>query len=178
MKKRLNDEQRKIVEDNHNLIYAFLSSNSLDIEEYYDLAAIGICKAALSYDKEKGQFSTLAYKCMWNQVMVEKRKQKAISRGDGLQVLYYDACFESDDSEISFLEMLEDWKADTGKQAEIRHFLYSIYSKLNELESKMFDLLLRGYKQKEVAILCGRSQTTVGNLRKRLKNLYNSSERW
>lgn len=178
MRKKLNDQQRKLVEENHNLIYSFLSANKLDIEEYYDLAAIGICKAALAFNPDKAKFSTLAYKCMWNQVMLEKRKEKAIMRGEGLQVLYYNACFESDDSEISFLELLEDWKTDTGKQAEIRHFLYSIYSRLKEKEKQMFDLLLRGYTQREVAAYCGCCQPTVSRLRIKVKKIYESTERW
>lgn len=178
MGQRLNDKQRRLVEENHNLIYSFLLANKLDIEEYYDLAAIGICKAALAFSENKSKFSTLAYKCMWNEVMIEKRKERAIRRGDGLQVMYYNACFESNESEISYLSLLRDWKFDTGKQAEIRHFLYSIYNKLNDNEVKMFDLLLRGYKQKEIAIYCGCCRYTVSKFCKRLKNIYESVERW
>ena len=44
---QLNDEQRKLVADNHNLIYQYLIDNNLPQDEYYDIAAIGLCKAAL-----------------------------------------------------------------------------------------------------------------------------------
>lgn len=62
----LNKEQQKLVETNHNLIYSFAKSNNIDVEEFYDVLAIGLCKAALVYDENKGMFSTLAYKCMSN----------------------------------------------------------------------------------------------------------------
>ena len=55
---QLNDEQRKLVADNHNLIYQYLIDNNLPQDEYYDIAAIGLCKAALKYDTAKGACST------------------------------------------------------------------------------------------------------------------------
>lgn len=173
MRGRLNDEQRKLVADNHNLIYAFLHSNRLSIEDYYDLAAIGICKAALAYDDTKSKFSTYAYKCMWNQVMIEKRKQNAIMRADEQAVFYYEAMFDcNDESECSFLSLLPDWKQDVGKQAEIRHFIFELYSKLNEKEIKILDLLIQGYTQREICSCVGCAQPTVSRFQKRLKDIY------
>ena len=98
--KRLNDEQRQFVAENHNLIYSFLNSNKLDIEEWYDLAAIGLCKAAINYNGEIAKFSTFAYKCMWNQVHIEMRKQYAIRRADDNAVLYYQTAitYEANDN--------------------------------------------------------------------------------
>ena len=61
---QLNDEQRKLVEDNHNLIYQYLIDNKLPQDEYYDIAAIGLCKAALKYDTSKGAFSTYVYRAI------------------------------------------------------------------------------------------------------------------
>lgn len=174
MSKRLNDEQRKLVEDNHNLIYAFLNSNNLSIDEYYDLAAIGICKAALSYKEDVSKFSTFAYKCMWNQVMIEKRKQSAIRRADDKAVLYYEEMFNCnfDGDECCFLSLLPDFKYDTEKQAEIRHWLYDVYRTLNDKETLMLKLLIQGYKQKEVCRIVGCAQPTVSRFINRLKNRY------
>ena len=60
---KLNDEQRKLVADNHNLIYQYLIDNNLPQDEYYDIAAIGVCKAAMGYDASKGiNFSTCVHK--------------------------------------------------------------------------------------------------------------------
>lgn len=55
---KLSDEQVKLVEENHNLIYSFLSSNNFLADDYYDLAAIALCETALHYDPSKGSFST------------------------------------------------------------------------------------------------------------------------
>ena len=65
---KLTDDQRKLVEKNHNLIYTFARKYKINLDEYYGLLAIGLCIAARIYDPNKGlAFSTLAYQCMRNQ---------------------------------------------------------------------------------------------------------------
>ena len=73
---QLNDEQRKLVADNHNLIYQYLIDNNLPQDEYYDIAAIGLCKAALKYDTSKGAFSTYVYRAIRNNISKEKVTEK------------------------------------------------------------------------------------------------------
>lgn len=69
-------EATVLVEENHNLIYGYLHRMRLSIEEYYDLAAIGLCKAANSFDISAGyKFSTYAYKCMNNEVLRQIQKE-------------------------------------------------------------------------------------------------------
>lgn len=174
MNMRLNDEQREFITENHNLIYSFLRSQNLSIDEWYDLAAIGLCKAALTFDQDKSKFSTYAYKCMYNQIMIEKRKEKADRRVDDNLVLYYDAMFDcSDDGDkCSFLSVIPDLRCDTGKQAETRHWIYETYAGLNDKEKKIFDYLLRGYTQKEIGYYVGCCQPTISRFQKRLKERY------
>lgn len=76
-------EHTRIVEENHNLIYGFLHKYKLS-EDFYGDAAIGLCKAAQSYDESKGSsFATYAYKCMFNEcgitIRADKRKVQTIS---------------------------------------------------------------------------------------------------
>lgn len=61
----LNDKQRKLVEDNHSLIYWYAGKYKVPIEEYYDVLAMALCYAAYNYDESKGAFSTLAIKTMY-----------------------------------------------------------------------------------------------------------------
>ena len=60
----LNDKQRKLVEDNHNLIYFYAKKYNVSLDEYYDTLALALCYAASNYDSSKGTFSTLAIKTM------------------------------------------------------------------------------------------------------------------
>ena len=74
----ITEEQKKLAEENHNLIYRFLSKYNLSIDDYYDIAAIGLCKAAMTFDKSKSKFSTYAFKCMYMIMLHEKRKEKMV----------------------------------------------------------------------------------------------------
>lgn len=85
MSKVLNDTQRKLVEDNHKLIFSFLNNHNLSldaVDDWYGTAAIGLCKAALTFDESRGiKFTTLAYVCMDNEVrhILRKNRKNIIS---------------------------------------------------------------------------------------------------
>lgn len=68
MTEHLTEEQRKLVEDNHDLIYEYANENNISIDEYYDVLAIALCDAAIDIYKEKSNyrsFKDLAYDYMW-----------------------------------------------------------------------------------------------------------------
>lgn len=70
----MTDYQKQLVTDNHNLIYRFLQKEKLNMEDWYDLSAIGMCKAAKTFNEGTSKFSTYAFKCMFNEVYSEKKK--------------------------------------------------------------------------------------------------------
>lgn len=63
----MSKEARELAEKNHDLIYSFCNDHHIDRDEFYGVAAIGLCKAATIFDPEKGRFSTVAYRCMRNE---------------------------------------------------------------------------------------------------------------
>lgn len=69
----LTDEERELVTNNHNLIYSYLNKFHLS-DDYYDLCAIGLCRAAHFYKPENGKFSVFAFTCMSNTIRMEWRK--------------------------------------------------------------------------------------------------------
>ena len=71
-------DQQRIVSENHNLIYSLANKKSINLDEYYDALAIGLCKAAIAFDNTKGKFSTLAYT-----VMLNEYKQLSIWKQNG-----------------------------------------------------------------------------------------------
>lgn len=71
-------------------MYSFLYKYHLDVEEWYDLASIGLCKAANTYNNDKSEFSTYAYKCMYTTIMMEKRKENAMRIIPQDQIVYYE----------------------------------------------------------------------------------------
>lgn len=136
MSQTLNDAQRKLVEDNHNLIYSFLNSHNLSldaVEDWYGTAAIGLCKAAMIYDEKKGyKFATLAYIVMDNEVKKEMRNsRKCVSN-----TLSLDAPVDGADG-VTYADIIPDSK----------DFMYSIY--LNDA----IDIALRGLSDRDKTII-------------------------
>ena len=69
----LTKEQKELVENNHKLIYYYIHKNGLSVDEYYDILAIGLCKAALNFDESKGiKFVTYAMFVMRNEHSVSE----------------------------------------------------------------------------------------------------------
>lgn len=51
--RRLTKEERELVERNHELIYVLRDCMGTDIDDCYDILAIGLCHAAQSYDEKR-----------------------------------------------------------------------------------------------------------------------------
>lgn len=78
---KLTKSQRKLVEENHNFIYYFLKRHNLSIDDWYDTCAIGMCRAAMNFEPEKGfRFITFASVYLLNDIRQAKRKQKRKGR--------------------------------------------------------------------------------------------------
>ncbi len=173
-------EQRQMAEKNHNLIYAFLRLKKLSTEDWYDIAAIGLCKAALNYKPDKGcGFSHYAYSVMTNEVRTEMRKYNALVRKDK-DILYYDDFIKYDNCEnekIIFLNTIEDIRKNTEDEA-IVNIMYSKLKKYLENigDKKYYDilkLLSLGYSQSKIANVIGCSQPQVSIIIKMLKEQFN-----
>ena len=91
MKKQLilTQQQQQLVEDNHKLIYFYLYRNSLSVDEFYDVAAIGLCKAAITYNGQT-KFSTYAYSCIKCEIFNELHRQKSARKIPMDKQLSYD----------------------------------------------------------------------------------------
>lgn len=77
----LNEEQRRLAEQYHNLIFTFLNKNALSEDEWYDIAAIGYIKAIRYHQPERPYpISSLAFKCMRDEMINEYRRQNRQKR--------------------------------------------------------------------------------------------------
>ena len=57
-------DQQRIVSENHNLIYSLANKKNINLDEYYDVLAIGLCKAAIAFDNKKVVFFLHPYRGM------------------------------------------------------------------------------------------------------------------
>lgn len=157
-------EQEQLVTDNHNLIYHIINKCGLSTEEYYDVCAIGLCKAASTYDSSKDvKFATYAGVCIENQIKLELRNKKKYYAS----VYSLDRTFNNTSDgtgEISYMENIT-----TGLSAYDEILPYQLDKVLNAREYKLVALVLQGYTQVEIGNIIGISQTMVSRMFSKIK---------
>lgn len=163
MSKTLNDAQRKLVEDNHNLIYSFLNSRhlSLDsVEDWYGTAAIGLCNAAMTFDESRGtKFQTYAYKCMKNAV-------NGVMRNNAKLIV---PVFSLDDTAIEngSLEGIITDNKDPFFDIYVKESIEIATRGMSDRDKQMVDMIIRqGYDQSSVARVFGLSRQRVSEIMK------------
>ena len=167
----MTDEQRQLAADNHNLIYSFLNHFGYDHEEYYDLAAIGLCKAAESWNPKRGMFSTYAYACMSNWIKNEIKSKNVAKRiPEELICSYNGSSVDGDDDLLEFIEAIpnnEDIERDG-----IDRFMMDLYlnrlGDLSDRDRQVFLLLLDGYSMREIGRILGCNHNSVAFIRRKI----------
>ena len=177
----LTNEQRSLVEKNHNLIYSFARYKNLNVDDYYDILAIGICNAAIVYNEEKGKFSTIAFTCMETILFQQQRHERRQSAIPDSMILSYNAKMDGgySDSEDSFIDTFasKDCMHDTVEGAIIKNELLNV---LTEREREIAELLYNGFDTVQIATLRGCSKQNISycvkKMRKKLKDYLNRYE--
>lgn len=163
----LDKEQQTLVEQNHNLIYGYAKIKNLDIEDYYGILAIGLCKAAGAYRQEKGEFSTFAYQCMNNELNdYYKSNRKAIP--SELVISLYASKEVDDDSSIVYIDMIEDNSSPYDNS--LLDIQYSnMLKKLKSPEKEIVEYLKDGMTLESIAEKLGCTKSRVCQIRQKLK---------
>lgn len=150
--KRLTKEQQDLVTKNHNLIYDFAKKKNLLISEYYDILAMGLCKAAMEYKENNGMFSTFAYPCMENELInhyVKTNRKHCIPEE---MIISSDAPRNGEDfdNKVSLLDSLKD---DSCTDDIVLGEVMSTYliSLLSEKEQTVVNLIMDGMTHREIA---------------------------
>lgn len=156
------------------MIYSFLYKYHLDVEEWYDIAAIGLCKAANTYNNDKSGFSTYAYKCMYTTIIMEKRKENAMRIIPQNQIVYYEnqvneSSKENDTS--TFLNYIPS-KQDIENETISTLSLENIENELVGNKRKVFLLLREGYAQCEISEIIGISKQRVSKIKQEIVEKY------
>lgn len=170
----LNYEQQQLAEQNHNLIYSFAKSRKLDLEEYYDVLAIGLCKAALVYDENKATFSTLAYKCMNNEYNKIIRGQTVKRKIPDNLISSLDAVIsvsEEDGSEITLYDCIKKNIFPIPDSSTITNIMFDDFynSKLTKQEQKIIKLLAQDMTQVEIGKLMRVTRSRISAIAIKIK---------
>lgn len=146
----------------------------MDVEEWYDFAAIGLCKAANTYNNNKSGFSTYAYKCMYTTIIMEKRKENAMRIIPQNQIVYYEnqvneSSKENDTS--TFLNYIPS-KQNIENETISTLSLENIENELAGNKRKVFLLLREGYAQCEISEIIGISKQRVSKIKQEIVEKY------
>lgn len=153
--KKLTDKERQLVEENHNLIYAFLHEKQLDKTEYYGLIAESLCKAVMNWNKDRGALSTLFYRVANRDLYTHWRNQNVQKRRNEGEVKFEDLYFELNynlENEVLMKEIIE--------------------GILNSEYAEIFNLRLQGLTQTEIADIIGVSQVEISRRLKKMGERY------
>lgn len=137
----LNEEQKKLVEDNHSLIYSFINNYNLEPSEWYGIIAESLMKAARDYDESKGKLSSLFYSIARHDVASERRKMKRAR----------------DVSVLGITDTIEMQNEPGNKDFYIEVFMDG----LDDSQKEIVKYLYEGRTQAEIAELIGVNQSTV-----------------
>ena len=162
---RLNEEQKKLVEENHNLIYWFAKKYHVPIEEYYDVLAQGLCMAAYHYDPSKCSFSTYAYLCMNTEMHVEYRKTLRKSEIPQGNIFHYENAWQLSDL-IPTNEKTENKVIDKISYENLISLLNDI---LNDKDKEVLTHILNGLTMREIAKIEGTSHQAIHNRMKKIR---------
>ena len=167
---KLTNEQRRLIEDNHDLIYGFLYSKDLDKEDYYDIAATALCKASKKYDSSMGNFSTFAYKYMDTEIKQSRYLDNRQCRKPPNGILSYDKeCVMNifDKTDESYINLIIADNKNTTDDIVIGMDYYNFKSKLKDREKIIMQYLENGYNQEEIAKMMNKTQQAISyNIRK------------
>lgn len=143
--KKLNEDQRKLVTDNHNLIYSFCYHKKLNAEEYYSCLAEKLCMSAITFDPNRNiKFSTYVYVAFANCVKQYKRDHSKKEQFYN-EMIRLDEDISSDGTEnITYMDLLVDKFVDTP---------FNLYNRILDLSKDCEYTIerLKGKKIREIA---------------------------
>lgn len=168
MARCLNEEQRKLAEENHNLIYGYCKRHNVDTDEYYDILAIGLCKAATVYDSStNNKFSTLAERCMRNELNDYFRSVNKKNNIPENNIISYDA--PSEDGNGVDLKNIVHNNVSLDEKLISKQTINEMLSLLNEKEKTVTLFLIQGNTEREIAVMMNFTPQNVNKIKKGIR---------
>lgn len=141
--------------------------------------AIGLCRAAIAYDENRGKFSSLAYKCMDSEMKkyyMEVYKDSVIPQD---KIVSYDIEIykDSDDGSTLFLsDCLEDKKSNTYNIVAKKIILEEVIEELKPKEREIMILMMKGMRQQDIATKFKCPRQTINQHVKNIRNKFKGSD--
>ena len=169
----LSKRQQEFVEKNHNLIYKAINKHNLNMEDFYGVAAIGLCKAALTFDESRGfKFSTYAMTVMDNAIKQEFRRNEKEHKMM-IESLETVILVGESGEELTLGDTIQSPRFEDSSDASVD--INNILKKLTVQELNVILRLLRGMKQSDIAVEIGVSRSRIHLIMQAIKKLARDS---
>lgn len=144
----LMEEEKKLAEENHNIVYAFLKYYGYSIEEYYNIAVFGYLKGVQTYYRQNEKGYDLFFIC-WQYLRTEIknhfRMENSMKRKPMEKILSLD---------VEYSEMDNLYNIVKGKSLEDelteKETVDEVLENLSEIQRKIAEMKMEGYKSKEI----------------------------
>jgi RNA polymerase sigma factor (sigma-70 family) len=151
----LTPERQALVAENEKLIWYMLKKFHLD-DEYYGVAAIALCQAAIRYEKGKVKFDTFACYCIRRALQNEFTLQNAQKRTSN--IIELDALMpETDNLTYDCFLVANDTPETMLNRSELLDFI----EKMPDIYRSTIQMRLKGYKNDEIAAHMGTTYKAV-----------------
>ena len=147
----LTEQEKRIAENNHDIVYAFLHGNKLSIEEYYNVVIFGYLKAVQDYHRndslrKKYTLGCLAWLYMSSEVMdyfkMENAKKRKPEHGT----------VSIDDEQTE--NILHDRSGKSAEESVMeKELIKCISENLSDIQRKIVGMKSDGYTPKEIFLI-------------------------
>lgn len=163
MMQKMTDAQRAMVERNLPLVTWYLQNRVAwwrqdEYEDLFQIGAIGMCKAAMTYDESRGvRFGTYACECIagevWNYIRPRRKREK----------MFCAASLEDEAiGEMEGITLADQIPAqEDGRAMERMLILRETLGRVKGRDWDMLLLAMKGFRQEEIAHRLRTTQPTV-----------------
>lgn len=149
--KPLTEEERVFAEENHYVLFKFMTSYKLDYSEWYDILVLPYLNPVKKYHRlielQKFDFGAIAYKTLGSALTNHFRNENRMCRKPEGGFVYIDSLTKYDNS-LPPGDKLGYWidqKQQVEKQVIEKETLVLILRNLDEMQKQIFTMLLEGY---------------------------------
>lgn len=161
---------KQLFEKNDKLVYVFLHRKYGTLafdEDIQQIARLGLWRACLTFDADRGmQFSTLAYRCMQNEVLQHFRREK---KNVASSCSIYDLIGDPEDG-LQLIETLA--SADRADDCISTMAYEKALASISDRDKRIVKLCIKGFTQKEVAQEVGISRPLVSRIIKHFQQKF------
>lgn len=147
------NEYQDFVTRHHNLIYHCIRKHNLDEEEYYDLFAIALCRAAMTYRDDGGAgFAQYAITCMEHEMCRDFEYRHYQCRDENRVMSLCE--FDDENGKDDRTQILQD-RQNVVEMVAFRDAMERTYQRCTKKQKKILALVACGYSQTETARMMG-----------------------